>query len=766
MKRAQAQPAHPPAPADPDLSADALTAAEYGLGGTAALIKRYAETVRRGQIDIRSSRGSWWGNWAWVGGTVALLTAYGLAVGYGGEHNSLGRRFANGLGILGFSSSGTPTSWQYVLAVDLAHLVVAFAGLSVLFALFSGRLTEVRARLRSGHAVICGVGETGLRSVRALKAAGYRVTCLDTDVGLDTACDAREAGALVLHRNATHVPALENARVDRAAYVVCTGPDDAINTRVASLVVGLAHARIGDRAPSIHVHVNDPDLAQILRGPLASVGAARLHFFNVASVWARAILDDPAGPFAKLDARAPRIVVLGSTNLATAVVIGAARRWHEHSRDTGAEARLSITLVSPAAGDVCLAIGGRYPAIGRVCDLVPLAITPSAATPLDVAMFSGNGGVASGEALSAVYACLDDASANLALALEVERQVGDETPVFVPANAAAAALGPLLLGVGRIRPIVLPEDVEVLHDHMRELLAQQVHKAYLETRRDQADFGTRPADRPWAQLDQDGRRSSRAHVDGVIEQLRAAWYDIELLYDWDEQPEELSSVAIEAMAELEHLRWSRERVAAGWEYGVTRDTSRKRQELLVPWADLPEKARAIDRELVRERPQLLARAGFRLERDPAREALARHLHQRYAENQARNEERPPLAIPWNQLPEPVREANRATVDDIAVKLARIGRCAAPAIVARTADVSFTDDEIEQLGKLEHERWMSERAGAGWSLGPRDDEARTHPSFVQWEELPEQEREKDRAVVREIPNLLAMIGYTIVGVTKG
>jgi hypothetical protein len=42
-------------------------------------------------------------------------------------------------------------------------------------------------------------------------------------------------------------------------------------------------------------------------------------------------------------------------------------------------------------------------------------------------------------------------------------------------------------------------------------------------------------------------------------------------------------------------------------------------------------------------------------------------------------------------------------------------------------------------KLEYERWMGERAGAGWSLGPRNDEARTHPAIVQWEELPERER---------------------------
>jgi voltage-gated potassium channel Kch len=766
VRQAEGKPREQAAP-PPQVDEEPLAATTVGLASTATLV-RHLEHVHRGEIELHSRPGAWWRNWGWALGTVVLLGSYGLVVGYGGDDNSIPHRLVNGLSLLGFTSSGAPSkpAWPYILGVDLAHLVIAFAGLTVLAALFSNRFVELRARLRrGGHAVVCGVGDTGLRSVRGLKAAGYRITALDPDPNAETTVDAREAGALVLRRNATHVPALETAGVSRAAVVVCAGPDDATNTRIASLVVAMALAtsRRGS-TPSIHVHVDEEELAQTLRGPLASVGAARLHFFNVASVWARAILAADGGPLAAFDQDAPRIVVFGSTSLACSVVIGAAKQWHDHVRANAVTARMAISVVSPSAADVCGSIASRYVALQRVCDLSPIVHAPSAGAPFGPVTATANGGSPVSTSFSAVYACLDDASANLALAIEIERQLGEQTPVYLPANAAAAALGPLLLGVGRIRPVVLPDDAEVLHDQMREQLAHLLHETYLTDRRKAADFGSRPADREWSELREDERRSNRANVDDMIAQLRATWYEIEPRYDWDEPLEQLPDAATETMAQLEHLRWFQERRKAGYKHGPRRDTRRwhKRHELLVPWPELPDDAKETTRALVRDRPRLLARAGFKLTRDPARELLARRLHERYVEAQSTQGASSPFATDWENLPPDARAANLAAVDSIALQLARIGCRAAPAVVRTTRPRAFTSEQIEQMARFEHERWMDERKSAGWRLGERDNAKRTHPSLVPWDALPESEREKDRDVVRAIPDLLASIGYTIVG----
>jgi hypothetical protein len=427
---------------------------------------------------------------------------------------------------------------------------------------------------------------------------------------------------------------------------------------------------------------------------------------------------------------------------------------------TDSSERLEIALVAPNAADLCATLAERYPALPKYCDLAPVAHVLSPATPFDVATLSRNGApTREAGSLAAVYACLDDESANLALALEAEYRLSRETPVFLPTSVAVAALGPFMLGVGQICPVVLPEDadsIDLLHDEMHESLSRQVHQAYLATRAGAADFGAKPADRSWDQLSEDARTSSRAHVDAMIEQLRAVWYDVEPLYDWDEPMTELSVPAVEAMAELEHLRWCKERWAAGWRYAPQRDPRGKLHDLLVPWPKLSEETKDIDRALVSASPLLFAKAGFRLVRDSARDALARRLHERYLEH-AGDRTTGANAVPWDELTDAAREHNRAAVDHIAIKLARVGREAVPAVFGALAADLFSNEEIEELAELEHERWVEERLATG-RQGPTDDAGRLHPWLVPWQELPEAEKEKDRDVVRAIPELLGAVGY--------
>jgi hypothetical protein len=168
---------------------------------------------------------------------------------------------------------------------------------------------------------------------------------------------------------------------------------------------------------------------------------------------------------------------------------------------------------------------------------------------------------------------------------------------------------------------------------------------------------------------------------------------------------------------------------------------------------------------VSRRPEILAAAGFRLRYDPIREELARRLHERYVEARRTEGQSGPFIASWAELDEAGRDLNRNAIDHIAVKLARIGRRAVPAIVApSTMRIHFNSEELELMAAAEHERWLHERDEAGWTRGPRDDSARRHPSLVPWEALAESEREKDREIVRALPGLLESVGYTVVGIT--
>lgn len=63
---------------------------------------------------------------------------------------------------------------------------------------------------------------------------------------------------------------------------------------------------------------------------------------------------------------------------------------------------------------------------------------------------------------------------------------------------------------------------------------------------------------------------------------------------------------VECLAILEHRRWLRERQRAGWRYGTAKDVERRRSPYMVPWEELPDRAKEWNRSAVRSIPSLLA----------------------------------------------------------------------------------------------------------------------------------------------------------------
>lgn len=69
--------------------------------------------------------------------------------------------------------------------------------------------------------------------------------------------------------------------------------------------------------------------------------------------------------------------------------------------------------------------------------------------------------------------------------------------------------------------------------------------------------------------------------------------------------------------------------------------------------------------------------------------------------------------------------------------------------------------MEAIAKNIHETWARQRAQAGWTYGGvHDYEAKKHPSMVEYEELPESEKDMDRATVLQTIKMLLWMGYRI------
>ncbi|HVW39826.1 MAG TPA: RyR domain-containing protein [Amycolatopsis sp.] len=144
------------------------------------------------------------------------------------------------------------------------------------------------------------------------------------------------------------------------------------------------------------------------------------------------------------------------------------------------------------------------------------------------------------------------------------------------------------------------------------------------------------------------------------------------------------------------------------------------------------------------------------------DSLARAVHRRYMRDQAalgQTAETNPSLVPWDDLPETLRDANRAQAADIERKLALVGCTMTPSL--ESVPFGFEPDEVERLALVEHERWMTERMADGWRYGPvRDNEAKRHPDLRPWPDLGEDERQKDRNVVLSLPEILADAGFRI------
>jgi hypothetical protein len=146
------------------------------------------------------------------------------------------------------------------------------------------------------------------------------------------------------------------------------------------------------------------------------------------------------------------------------------------------------------------------------------------------------------------------------------------------------------------------------------------------------------------------------------------------------------------------------------------------------------------------------------------EVIARAFHEDYVQAELAKGVTPdgnPSLLPWEDLPEDLKDSNRSEAKHILAKLKAIGCDIAMTGALDSPLFEFAPEEIELMAKIEHERFVKERLGKGWRYGHTKDLAKKmSPSLVPWEQLSEEDKEKDRVSVRNIPKLLSMVGFQI------
>lgn len=107
---------------------------------------------------------------------------------------------------------------------------------------------------------------------------------------------------------------------------------------------------------------------------------------------------------------------------------------------------------------------------------------------------------------------------------------------------------------------------------------------------------------------------------------------------------------------------------------------------------------------------------------------------------------------WYDLPWDKQDSNRHQADHLPVKVRSLGR-----EYATTSFVNYTEDQLTELAKVEHRRWVAEKIIGGWVCGDkRNDKRKIHDNMIAWDELSDLEKDKDRDTIRNINNILSKI----------
>jgi hypothetical protein len=187
----------------------------------------------------------------------------------------------------------------------------------------------------------------------------------------------------------------------------------------------------------------------------------------------------------------------------------------------------------------------------------------------------------------------------------------------------------------------------------------------------------------------------------------------------------------------------------------------------------------------------------------ALDKLARAIHEDFCEymsgrgyiygEKINDDARPPTHSAlkaFDSLPDYEKTQNIQHALSIPEKVASVGYVM---IHARTNEPPsiFPDNDIDILAEAEHIRWVKAKLAQDprWHYAPKTNKASfEHNCLLPWKmmgekelaevftpeernvigrkELPDAEKEKDRALVRRIPNILARLGYTVTRLDKG
>jgi len=494
-----------------------------------------------------------------------------------------------------------PYSLPLQIARFLAPGTTILAAVEALRVLLSEQLRSWAAASASRHAIVTGDGPAALELSRQLRAE-YRTVVLVSATEAATA-QARRYRLLDVYGDPTDAGTLRAAGLGRAQVVFACS--DRSTTNAATALRALEISQEPGRSLVTYAQVRDAEIGAALRA--RRIGAEgdprfRLDFFSIEEVAAKVLLDQH--PLADANGIAAQVVIVGFGWLGRAVLREIARR-----RIPGGPP--VAVLVQDDSPGVASSFVSRFAAVRQNCVVAVQDRTAQIALADD--------------APTLMFVCLSDNDEALSAGLAAAHSVADRSDRVVICMGEPTPFDSVLTGEkallddveGRLTVFDVMEEACMpsrITDDLNDRLARAIHHGYLQACTDRGDS---PQDnksmRPWAELPEHLRHSNFAQASHLGTKL--ARIHCVIVPESGPVPDfTFTADEIQLLAEMEHERWVRERLARGYAYGPDRDD--RHHPDLVAWEHLSDRARDMDREAVRQIPAILGQAGFQILRLP------------------------------------------------------------------------------------------------------------------------------------------------------
>ena len=100
----------------------------------------------------------------------------------------------------------------------------------------------------------------------------------------------------------------------------------------------------------------------------------------------------------------------------------------------------------------------------------------------------------------------------------------------------------------------------------------------------------------------------------IADKLELMGWEMRPIGSVGEKVEKISEDDIESLSIFEHDAWVNERIGTGWVYGEVKDIEKKISPYILPYDELPEEIKELDRDTIRNIPELLERIGMNIYR--------------------------------------------------------------------------------------------------------------------------------------------------------